>query len=582
MRKRAFYLIFTFPLLWAGCSPEPVVQEGTGLIPGKGGIFYGGVFRYNEREHYETLFPPLIELAVTQRTAAQIFEGLVKLDQEDLDVKPAIAKSWKIDSTGKVYTFRIREGVRFHDSECFKGGNGRMVTAMDFKRCFENMASSDLPNAGYDKLLKDKIVGANEFHDGKAEEIIGIKAVDDQTLEVQLVEPLSTFLYLLSTPFCYLYPMEAYEKYGKGLYVGTGPFMVETVNETKELILMKNSHYYLEDEHGNKIPYLDGIVVTFIEDSDSVVAEFKRGNHHLIYQLPTDYIINVMEYGTEKFLEYKNDGQTEMLVQYYEFQNQSGIFTDKRVRNAFSYAINRELIVDKILQGDGVAGLHGITPPCEFFSDYKVDSIIGYNLDVEKARKLLAEAGYPGGKGFPEIVLDVNEGVGRINVLIAEEVKTQLKENLDVNMSINELSFPEKNLKARKGESMMWRSGWRSDYPHPESFLSLFYGRDVPSDTSSESYPNTSRYVNPLFDEYYEKGLHSRTLREGYPWFRKAEQIAMMDAPVLIISYSENYRITQPEIANFPNNAMQYRDFSTVYFMQETQQEKPSDQTSVH
>jgi oligopeptide transport system substrate-binding protein len=117
------------------------------------------------------------------------------------------------------------------------------------------------------------------------------------------------------------------------------------------------------------------------------------------------------------------------------------------------------------------------------------------------------------------------------------------------------------------GKADFFRVGWGADYPSPENFLWYLYGKNVPSDTSKSSYPNMSRYKNPKFDELYEKGLASLDKKEQYSYFLKAEKLAMADAPIIVLFYDEGYRLIQNKVKNFPNNAMQYRDFSNVYFI---------------
>ncbi len=116
------------------------------------------------------------------------------------------------------------------------------------------------------------------------------------------------------------------------------------------------------------------------------------------------------------------------------------------------------------------------------------------------------------------------------------------------------------------GKSKFYRAGWQADYPSPENFLRLFYGKTVPSDPNAKSYPNFARYVNPTFDRYYEAGLQATDKAAAYENFMQAEKILMDDAPIVVLWYEEGYRLLQSNLKNFPNNAMQVRDYSEVYF----------------
>ncbi len=566
--KKVFNIVFLTALILGGCNTGNDERAKDSLQTANGDRFYGGIFRMNESSYVGTFYPPKIVSSVSQRVTSQVYEGLVKFNQKNLGILPALAEKWEIDSSGTVYTFSLRSGITFHDDECFENGQGRTLTAQDIKWCFENLALNTDGNPGYEKILKDKVVGATEFHDGNGSgeapgDIEGITVINDQTLQINLLKPYSNFLFLLSMPASYIYPKEAFEMYGEDLKVGTGPFRVSKLEENVMLFLERNPNYYGYDQFNNQLPFLDGIKITFIAEMDSVVEEFKRGNYDMIYALPTNYIIDILEYGTTNSINYVVQDTVEMLVQYFEFLTVEGIFTDINLRKAFNYAIDREMIKNKILQGEVEAGINGITP--NVFEGYDVSQIEGYTLDVKKARQLLAKAGFPDGKGFPDISIDINEGVAGINVKVAEEIKAQLKKNLNIDVGINVMVFNEKVERSRKGELLLWRSGWRSDYPHPESFLSIFYGRDVPEDLSKESFPNTSRYTNQRFDELYEKGLRAKSVQESYNYFMEAEQVAMNDAPAILLYYSENYRLLQPYVSNFPNNAMQYRDFSEVF-----------------
>ena len=188
----------------------------------------------------------------------------MKFDQNDLSIKPAIARSWEANADQTEWTFHIRQGVKFHDDACFPDGKGRVLTANDFKLCFDKLCTADPNNSQFDVTFKDRVVGANESFEaskaGKNTPVSGIKVVNDTTLVITLKSPFAGFLNIVAMPGCWVYPKEALDKYALDLRihpVGTGPFYLETVKEGEVLIMKKNQDYYGVDKDGNKLPYLD-------------------------------------------------------------------------------------------------------------------------------------------------------------------------------------------------------------------------------------------------------------------------------------------------------------------------------------
>ncbi len=220
MRKISLIVSLLFSLLFVQCSDEksnPSTQNGAAA----GGVFYGGIIRANESESPKSLMPLAINEIGSYHIASQVFEGLVKYNQSDLTILPAIARSWDISPDVMEYTFHLRSNVRYHDNPCFKDSIGRYVTAADVKFCFENLCSKSIYNTQFDVTFKDRVEGANQFFaeskSGLVRNFSGITVVDDSTLKIRLVQPDANFLNILSMPGCYIYPKEAYFKYGEDL-----------------------------------------------------------------------------------------------------------------------------------------------------------------------------------------------------------------------------------------------------------------------------------------------------------------------------------------------------------------------------
>jgi len=574
--RSAIFFLFLFSIV--SCSKKDENgDEGSILRDARGERYYGGIFRLNESEFIKNLFPHNITDAYSYRVATQIYEGLFKLNDENLQVIPGLAESYEVDESGKIYTVHLKKGVFFHDDACFADGVGREVTAEDVKYCFTRLCTQRLNNQLFSSSFKNVLLGANEYYNASAGdkapdfEVRGLQVMDRYTIRLILLEPNSIFLVTLAMPECFIYPKEAEEFYGVDMRikaVGTGPFYLTSVDEDISLILKKNNKYHGTDEFGNTLPFLDALSIQFIKDKKTELFEFRKGNLEMIYRLPTDYIIEVLEDRAGSTPgEYKNyelQRVPEMMTQFLTFNMQDPLFKNKDVRKAFSYAIDREKILDFVLNGEGYEpGNHGITPPV--FSDYDIEDIQGYKLNVDSARYFLSRAGYPNGNKFPKIEMLLN-AEGERNTNVAVEIQKQLKDNLNIEIELTILPFAQLIEKSYQGTFRFIRTGWVADFPSAENFLWPFYGQNLPTKTGRISYPNIARYRNSKFDALYRSALNAKSIEEANIFFKQAERILMEDAPIIILWYDEGYRLIRSYVKNFPNNPMQYRDLGEVYF----------------
>ncbi len=554
-------------------------------------IYYGGVLKVNEVEDFSNFFPHAVTDVVSHRISNQVYQGLMRLDQSDLTVIPCIAEKVDINDDATVFNYYLRKGVMFHDDACFNGGKGREVKAQDFKYCFDLLCAfnKDASNPLF-SLVSDKILGAAEHYDntkkGKAstEGVRGVKVIDDYTLQITLQRPYATFNKILTTPAGWVFPKEAYEKYGPEMrtkMVGTGAFRPKKV-ENDIVILERNQNYWEKDEHGNTLPYLDGIKVTFKKEKNQELIAFKKGDFDVIFKLPVKEIQNVIadfeeiqSGNKDNVKEYQIQVTNALTIQYYAFLHQHPIFKDARIRKAFNLAIDRKKLVDFTLQGEGDPAIYGIVPP---IGDYPYKDIQGFPLkaQADEARKLLAEAGYPNGKGFPEITLQLNSG-GSTNELLAEAVQNQLKENLGINVVFDIQPMNQHMLKFETGQAAFWRAAWVADYPDPANFLNLFYGEYVPEELSSRAFMNPFRYKSPKFDSLYTQALRTIDDEDRNRLLAAADQVLINDAVVMPIYYDNHIRLLQLNVMNFPMNAMEYRDFTRVFFKKENQKKEKTD-----
>ncbi len=566
--------VLTFGLV--SCSDD--TKENHAGAEGKGGVYMGGVMRMNEVEAFKSLNPIAVNEIVGFHIGTQLFEGLVKFDQNDLSIKPAIARSWESNENQTEWTFHIRQGVMFHADACFPDGKGRELKASDIKFCFDKLCTADPNNSQFDVTFKDRVVGANESFEasktGKSLSVAGVKVVNDTTLVISLKSPFAGFLNVLAMPGCWVYPKEALDKYALDLRVhpvGTGPFQLETVKEGEVLIMKKNPNYYGVDKDGNKLPYLDGLKYTFIREKKAEILEFKSGNLDMVYRLPVEIVPEILgdlEHAKDRKTEFQILNSPAFNTNYLGFNCTSAAFNKKEVRLAFNYAIDRHKIADFTLQGEGNYGDYGIVPYVEAFEKdgYNFKGLKGYTLDVAKAKEYLKKAGYPDGKGFPKVTLQINSGGGN-NILVAEVVQKMLKENLNVDVDINTVPFAEHIEQVQSGKSDFFRFAWIADYPDPETFLTIFYGKHVPANNTDKSFVNYTRFKNARFDSLFAASFTESDKAKRYALLTQAEQIVLDEAPFMPIFYDVNYRLEQLNVRNFPENAMNYMDLSVVYLI---------------
>lgn len=561
------HLLFPFVLfiLCTGCSEpasEPRQREGGG------GRYYGGVFNANESEIIRSLFPLSLTQAAAHRIGTQIYEGLVRFDQQDLSIQPSLAERWEMDASGTVYTFHLRKGVRFHDDPCFKGGQGRELTADDVLYCLTAVCTFSEANQ-MDWLLRDRIQGANSHYAASAagkpsDGVKGLVKVDDHTIRIHLNSAWPGLLQVLAHQGCWVYPPELPAHYGEEVRwhpVGTGAFAVRQFQAGQAMIMERNPHYWGEDEHGNRLPFLDAVRITFVADKEVELAEFQKKRLSILHELPVDRpdLLQAAEVGSG----YVVQTMPGLTVQFYGFNRSMAPFQDVRVRKAFSLAIDRRYLVDSVLNGLAVAAQRGVVAPG--FNDYPYEVVPELTHDPATARTLLAEAGFPRGEGLPTVFLHVNNsGVGYVQV--AGEVQGMLERELGAKVVTTVLPSDQHFARVERGEAPLWREGWVVDHPDPENFLTLFYGPNAPMDASAPAYLNSTRYRDARFDSLYAAAQRTTEPGARMQLLAQAERRLMEDAAVIPLYHERNVRLLQPWVMDLPINGMEYRDLRAVWF----------------
>ncbi len=538
-------------------------DNGNGKLSDKS----GGTFVMAENFPIASIYPVSTTNQVEALVVGQIHESLLRLDAKTLEVIPGLAEKWEISKDGKTITFHLVKGAHFQDNKCYSDGKGPEITAKDVKFTLELLATKTDDNYQFSTILKDRLVGVNDFFDKKSKSISGVKIIDDYTIALELVNPSLSFMKLLANPSAAIINETAFKAYGKDLKTGAGPFMYDISSTPEKLVLVKNPNYFRKDSLGFVLPYLDTVIVQIMPSIEDGLSSFENGKIDLINTLPSLRVKDVVEKNIKEFVSHPPKSllhrEPEMLSQFYVFNTKQKPFDNASVRQAINYAIDREKLVDNVLQGQAIgAAVHGITP--NTFSGYDIKKIKGYSLDIEKAKKLLSDAGYPNGKGFPEVRILVNSGNSR-NSSVAVELQKQLKEHLNINVNFESLPNIQKYELQMHGKSDIYRDAWVADFSSPESFLSLFVGDDVPADSSAASFPNTSRYQNPTFDLYFKKGRDSNIKDTSFAYFMKAEQVLMDDAVIIPLWYEGSYRLLTNNVKGLSLNAMRYYDLTKTY-----------------
>lgn len=575
---RKFFLLFIGSALLFSCgsdsSETTEKQETQNALPAQanGGKSYGGFFRLNESEYVNNLFPPHIVEPHTARIANQIYNGLFKFSQDSLSLEKDLVQAYSLSPNKLTYTFKLKKGVFFQDDPCFPEGKGRELKASDIQFCFEELCNDDSLNQGF-VVFHDFLKGANDYFSksstsNKLDHVSGIKVVDDYTIQLTLAKPNSLFIYNLAEPFAYIYPKEAFEKYGDkiGLNpVGTGPFQLtapENFIEEKSITLHRNHNYFEKDPFGNQLPFLEGLSITFVTDKKEELEMFKHNELDMIYHLPTDYIIELMEHNQEQdhIQDYLHQNTPEMSTHFLGFLNQApSPFASADLRKAISFAVDRSKIMNFVLEGEAhEEGFYGITPP-NAFPNYHADQIKGYGLNLDSAKYYYAKSG----NNIKRLTLNYNMD-GERNLRVAQEIASQLQEHLGIEVKVNPLPLQTHMQNVIAGKSQFYLIDWMYEYPHPENFLLSFYSHEINKDHEN-SFPNYSRFSNTAYDALLEKAIYETHDDKISQEFFEAEQRLMKEAPVVVLWYDESYRLLQHYVKDFANNAMQYRDFSAVY-----------------
>lgn len=496
------------------------------------------VIRFNLSAGLISLDPAFSKDQTTMWMCNQLYNGLLQLD-DSLNVLPSIAKSYSISEDGLTYTFQLRDDVYFHDHALFPNGKGRRVIAEDFVYSFL-------------RIIDEKVASPGAWlFNGKVRSEIPFEAPNDTTFIMHLQIPFRPMLSLLTLQYCSVVPKEIVEYYGKdfrNIAIGTGPFKLVKWQEQVALVMRKNEHYFEKDEQGKSLPYIDGIRVSFLIDRGVEFLQLLQGGF--------DFVVGIDKSFRDKAV-YSDGRLREELQDKVQMQRSPYVNTEylgismknlentslshQKVRQAINYAIDREKLIVYLRNGIGIPAHHGIIPVgVKGFSN----SVRGYDYQPEKAQKLLAEAGYPGGKGLGEITLHSNPMYQDMTEFIAKSLE-------DVGFKIKVQLSPGSFLREAMAKNMVdfFRASWIGDYPDAENFLALFYSKNTAP-------PNYTFFKNEQYDALYLKAMSARTDEEATKLYAQLDQLMLDEAPIVPLFYDELIRFTGKRVKYLPLNPM--------------------------
>ena len=479
----------------------------------------------------ETLDPSLNSAVDGANTIITIFEPLLIINENN-EVIGGQAESWEASEDGLTWTFTMRDGLKWSD--------GTDLTAKDFEYSFKRMANPDTA-APYAETCLGMIDGFDAAQAGDPD-ALNVKASDDgKTLTIVLSYPCSYFDKMAA--FAAMSPVQQATVEANGdswctsadTFVSNGPYMITDWTPSERIVLTKNPNY-VGGWDSSKI-VSDTITLLLLEDSSASFAAYNSGEAQLIKDVPTDEIpsLTKAEDGGDFYVD------TILGTYYVSLNLQRDAFQDAKVRKALSLAIDRDYVANTIMQGtyttaDSIVG-PGIVDESGYFHDNGNAPYISadYEANLAEAKKLLEEAGYPNGEGYPTIEYSTNDA--GYHVPLAEYLQ-QAWGDLGITLTINKMEWSSFTPARRAGEYDVARNGWVMDYNDPSNMLDLF---------CTDNGNNDGKYSNPDFDAAIDASRVADSA-EHFAQLHKAEDILMEDTGCLPIAYYNDYWLQSPAL----------------------------------
>lgn len=536
---RLYILALLIGVAAGGCRSGDAMEEG--------------YFCYNESTGIASLDPAFAKNQSIMWAVHQLYNTLVEVDS-NLQISPSLATRWEISEDGKTYTFFLRQDVKFHDDPCFAGGMGRRMIAEDVVFSLKRIMDPSTASSGA-WIFNDRV---------QAKE--GFVALNDSTLQVKLIAPFPPILGILSMQYCSVVPKEAIAAYGRKFRshpVGTGPFQLVALEEGQVLLLRKNPDYFERDENGERLPYINGVKISFNDSKATEFLLFRQAKLHFINDIDASFKDEILT----KRGELRSDWQGKIQLNKHPYLNIEylGILVDttnalvqssplrlRAIRQALNYGFDRKKMMLYLRNSIGIAAESGFVPAG--LPSFDSMLVQGYQYDPARAKGLLEQAGFKDGKGLPEIKL--------LTVPIYSELASYMvREWQELGIPVK-VEVVQKSLlleQTAQSQAMFFRGSWIADYPDAENYLSVFYSKNPAP-------PNYTRYQNPAFDKLYEAALIETNDRLRFDLYQQMDRMILQDAPVVPLWYDEVIHLVQPFVRNFKPNALNLLELRRVRF----------------
>ncbi len=510
----------------------------------------------------------------------RVYEGLLEYSylERPYKVTPRLAEALpEISEDGLTYTFRLRKGIRFTDDPCFPGGKGREVTATDFVYSFKRMLDPRRQSDG-DWIFIHHVLGARGWAE-KGEfdaPLPGFVAVDDYTLQIKLAKPYPQLRWVLTMSYAFVVPREAVELYKKKFRehpVGTGPFRLKSWRQRYRIEYERNPSFSgqrypdkgmpgdreagLLDDAGKPLPIVERIVLYDVSEYYTFWQMFLGGQIGAS-ALNKDYFEKAVTPQLGLSDDLKRRGvrlykTPEPSTWYIGFNMKDTVVggNNPKLRQAFACAINVPKLCE-VIYNNRYTPANSLIPPGIAGHTEKP---YAYTYNPERAKRLIAQAGYPGGRdknGNPLRLTMIMPGAGSTDVRQMGEFFADHLRALGVELVAQQLSFAEYLRREHDGNYQVMYAGWIGDYPDAENFLNLFY--------SPNKCPgvNATNYQNPEFDKLYERIAIMTDSPERTALYEQMVDMVMADCPWALMTYPLTYGLYQPWFQNYKRHPFSY------------------------